>query len=66
MDIEKKILGILGKRREGVTLMELADELKIHRHTLTKYVYKLDGEGKITLRKVGVAKLCYLKEGKKA
>ncbi|MBN2094957.1 MAG: hypothetical protein JW727_02820 [Candidatus Aenigmarchaeota archaeon] len=60
MDIEHRILEILEKNSEGVTLLELASWIEVHRHTLTKYVYKLEGENRIKIRKVGIAKLCYL------
>lgn len=60
MDIEKKILEELKKESSGITLSDLADKLKVHRHTLTKYVYKLEGAEKIRVRKIGIAKLCYL------
>jgi len=65
MDIEAKVLEVLKENREGVTLQEIADKLGVHRHTLTKYIYKLDGEGKIRVRKIGVAKLCYLSDDSK-
>jgi predicted transcriptional regulator len=62
MDIEKEVQDILETKRDGGTILELAGMLNIHRHTLTKYIYKLEGEGKITVRKVGSAKLCYIKQ----
>jgi DNA-binding Lrp family transcriptional regulator len=64
MDIEKRILRALKNNREGLTISELAKKLKLHRHTIPKYIYKLEGERKIKIRKVGVAKLCYLKDRK--
>ena len=60
MDIEKKIIRILKKDREGITISDMANKLKVHRHTLTKYIYRLQGEGKIKIREIGRAKLCYL------
>ncbi len=62
MDIEKKIPGILKKDREGITISEMAEKLKVHRHTMTKYIYRLEGKRKIKIRKIGIAKLCYLNE----
>ena len=64
MEIENKIIGLLKKCREGLTISDMADRIKVHRHTLTKYIYRLEGEEKIKIRKVGKAKLCYL-NGKK-
>ncbi|HDI06686.1 MAG TPA: HTH domain-containing protein, partial [Candidatus Aenigmarchaeota archaeon] len=43
MDIEKKIIRILKKDREGITISDMANKLKVHRHTLTKYIYRLQG-----------------------
>ncbi|MCK4428869.1 MAG: HTH domain-containing protein [Candidatus Aenigmarchaeota archaeon] len=64
MEIENNILGILKKDREGLTISNMANQLNVHRHTLTKYIYRLEGEEKIKIREVGKAKLCYL-NGKK-
>ncbi len=62
MDIENETLKVLKENAGGLTILELADSLKIHRHTLTKYIYKLEGEERIRVRRVGAAKLCYLSE----
>ncbi len=51
MDIEKKLPGILKKDREGITISTLAEKLKVHRHTMTKYIYRLEGKRKIKIRK---------------
>ena len=58
--IEKKILKYLEKHPEGIMLLDLADAIGVHRHTITKYVYRLEGYEKIKMRKIGIAKLCYL------
>lgn len=58
--IETKIIGYLKKHPEGIVILDLADALGVHRHTITKYVYRLEGAGKISIRKVGIAKLCYV------
>lgn len=63
--IEQKILNYLKKHPEGVMILDLAEAIGVHRHTVTKYVYRLEGAGKIKVRKVGIAKLCYLAEEKK-
>lgn len=61
MNIEIKILSYLGKHPEGTMILDLAAALGSHRHTVTKYVYRLEGMGKIKIRKIGIAKLCYVK-----
>lgn len=59
---EKKILNYLKKKKEGDTFKGIASALGIHRHTATKYIYKLIGEGKIRTRNISTAKVCYLKK----
>jgi len=58
--IEQKIINYLKKHPEGTMLLDLADATGVHRHTATKYIYRLEGMGKIKVRKIGIAKLCYL------
>lgn len=60
MSIEDRVTNYLKKHPEGVTILDLSDAMGVHRQTLTKYVYRLEGSGKIRIRKVGIAKLCYL------
>ena len=61
--IEEKILKYLKKHPEGTMILDLADAIGAHRHTITKYVYRLEGMGKIKIRKIGIAKLCYVNKG---
>jgi predicted transcriptional regulator len=61
MNVETKILNYVKKHPEGTMIIDLASVVKAHRHTVKKYVYKLEGTGKIKIRKIGIAKLCYLK-----
>jgi len=61
MKVENKILEYLKKHPEGTMILDLAEAVGAHRHTTTKYVYHLEGAGKIKIRKIGIAKLCYLK-----
>lgn len=61
-DIEERIVSLLSHHREGLTLLNIAGALGIHRHTARKYVDILADEGAITQREVGQAKLCYLSE----
>jgi DNA-binding Lrp family transcriptional regulator len=61
MDIKQRIIEVLSKHPEGLTFTQIAVELGMHRHTITKYIYKLDGEGVIFVRDLKTLKLCYLK-----
>ena len=65
MSTEAKILKYLEKHPEGTMILELADAIGAHRHTITKYVYRLEGMGLLSVRKIGIAKICYLKKGVK-
>jgi predicted ArsR family transcriptional regulator len=61
MDREKKIkrniLNFLKKHREGITITDVSSSLGIHYITATKYLAVLEAEGKLTHRKIGMAKL---------
>lgn len=59
---KKRIIEELRKHPEGLTLNKVAKLTKMSRLTATKYVHELIGEGVVYQRKVGMAKLCYLKE----
>jgi len=61
--LEKRVINYLKKHPEGIMIIDLAAALGSHRHTLTKYIYRLEGMGLLRVRKVGIAKLCYLKGG---
>ena len=59
--VRDKILILLKKHPQGLTIMEIAELLDVSRITIAKYVYGLVIEGLITQRQIGPAKLCYLK-----
>jgi predicted transcriptional regulator len=61
-DPKKVIVDVLEKHPEGLTLQKVAMSTNMNRLTATKYVHELIGEGVIFQRRVGIAKLCYLKE----
>lgn len=56
-----RILQEIKKHPEGLTILDIAEKTKINRVTVSKYVLVLSAEGKISQRKIGTAKLCYLK-----
>jgi len=62
--IREKIIKILKEHPEGLTTVDIVKYIGMSRHSLAKYIYQLLGEGKISQREIGTAKLCYLK-GKK-
>jgi len=62
--VKNRILKILKKHPEGLTILDISNEVGMSRHGVTKYVYQLLGEKKISQREVGTAKLCYYNGGK--
>ena len=60
--IKEKIIKILRDHPEGLTIVDIAKNLGMHRLTATKYIYSLVGAGIIYQRIIGPAKLCYLKK----
>jgi len=61
-DPRKVILEILKMHPEGLTIQKISKLSGMSRLTATKYIHEMLGAGIIYQRKVGVAKLCYLKE----
>lgn len=61
-DPKQQIIEVLKKHPEGLTLQKIAQLTNMNRLTTTKYIHELLGAGVIYQRKVGVAKLCYLKD----
>ena len=59
---EKKILKALENNPAGLSIAELSKETKLHRNTISNAIKKLQNEGKVGLRKLGRAKVYYLKK----
>lgn len=57
MLIKDKILKLLQKQKEGLTITDVTKILQIHYSTSSKYLAVLEGEGKIVHRDIGMAKL---------
>lgn len=60
-NVENKVLAQIKKHPKGVTIVDIAVEIGLHRHTVSKYVYGLEKAGQITRRRIGMASLCYPK-----
>ncbi len=60
-NVRECVLSILDKENKGLSITEIAEKVGMNRRSVTKYIYQLLGEGLIYHRKVGTAKLCYLK-----
>lgn len=53
--------GLLKRNTDGLTISDIAKELKIARNTVVVALAELKGERRIRVRPVGMAKLHYLK-----
>jgi predicted transcriptional regulator len=64
--LKDKIIDVLKKHPDGLTILDVARIIETNRNTVTKYIYELSGAGVIEYRKIGTAKLCFLtKKGRK-
>jgi predicted ArsR family transcriptional regulator len=61
-NFRERIIETLKQHPEGLTFNQISVELGAHRHTITKYIYELKGEGTIFVRDLKTLKLCYLKK----
>jgi response regulator of citrate/malate metabolism len=55
----KEIVELLKKHPEGLSIHEISAELGVHRHTVAKYIYFLEGSGEVFVRKIGAVSLIY-------
>ena len=62
---KEMVVEVLKKNTMGLTIVELSKLLKISRNTVAIVLAELKGEGVITIRPVGKAKLHYWKGGEK-
>ncbi|MHA1954418.1 MAG: HTH domain-containing protein [Candidatus Heimdallarchaeaceae archaeon] len=60
-NVRESIISILRKQNNGLSITEISEKMGMNRRSVTKYIYQLLGEGLLYHRKVGTAKLCYLK-----
>tara|TARA_Y100000310_G_scaffold344857_1_gene460049 strand:- start:5252 stop:5464 length:213 start_codon:yes stop_codon:yes gene_type:complete len=60
--VKQNIISLLRNNSQGLTIAGLAERLQFSRHTVTVGLAELKGERAITIRKVGMAKLIYLKD----
>jgi len=57
MEIKDRIIKLLEINKEGLTITETSNKLKIHYITASKYLAVLEAEGRIKHRDIGMAKL---------
>jgi predicted ArsR family transcriptional regulator len=59
-----RVVALLKRNTDGLTIIEIANKLKISRNTVPVVLAELIGAGKIRVRPIGKAKLHYWKGGK--
>jgi len=62
MLIRDRILELLKKQKEGLTITDVTKFLQIHYSTSSKYLAVLEAEGKVIHRDIGMAKLFKLSD----
>ena len=65
MSKKEKIVELLKKRLDGLTISDIAKALRISRNTAVVVLAELKGAEKVRVRPVGMAKLFYWQGGKK-
>ncbi|MBA7627784.1 hypothetical protein ES703_35252 [subsurface metagenome] len=63
MSNKGKVIGVLKKHKEGLTIQDLANLSNLSRNTVTTILAELRGQGKIKMREIGMAKVHYWGDG---
>ncbi len=58
-DFKKRILNILNEKPSGLTIKDIAEDIKAARNTVSKYLAILEATNKVFTKKVGVYKLYF-------
>ncbi len=61
--IEQKIVSLLRRNSDGLTIKELSEQAGLHPSTASKYLVFLEAKGAIICREIGMARLFKLKKG---
>ena len=61
--VEDRIIKILEKNTDGLTITDVSKKLNIHYITATKYLAVLEARGIIECRNIGMAKVFKIKDG---
>ena len=62
-DIKGKLLEILKKNEEGLTITDMTRLLKFNYSTVSKYLAVLEAEKRVESRRIGMAKLFRIGKG---
>ena len=63
--METKIIKALKENKKGLTIADLVRELKSSRFIVRTALSRLEGADKVSIRKIGMAKIYFLKDGAK-
>jgi DNA-binding IclR family transcriptional regulator len=63
--VKESIIRALSRNNGGMTISDIASELKLHRHTASRYILVLQETGQIECLEDGRAKKCVLRRGKR-
>jgi predicted transcriptional regulator len=61
-DFKSRIIEVLKKYPEGLTIQDISKILKAHRQTVSKYILVLEAVGLVYRRRIGPITLNYLKK----
>ena len=64
MKKEETVKAVLRKSDYGLSISDIVSKTKLSRSTIRIILAKLDGAGQVSLRKVGMAKIYFLKENR--
>ncbi|MBI2542785.1 MAG: helix-turn-helix domain-containing protein [Candidatus Aenigmarchaeota archaeon] len=64
-NLKESLVRLLSKHPNGLTILDIAKNLDLHRHTASRYVFALQEAGYIECHEAGRAKMCVLKRGLK-
>jgi len=59
---KEKIIEVLEKHPAGLSILEIAKETKLHRNSVARIIKELEASGDVELKKVGLAKVYFLKK----
>ena len=65
MNVRKKLIQTLKENFHGLTITELVKESKLSRSAIIVELAKLEGAKEVSVRRAGMAKIYFLKDGMK-
>ncbi len=63
-NVKESIIRLLSRHPNGLTILDIAKNLDLHRHTASRYVFALQEGGHVECQESGRAKVCFLAKRK--